>query len=68
MEVYAGWCGTCTAALPTLKKLHWDLVEERSAAVNFVECNSDNIEALKVGLVAPSAALCSLSSLMTGLG
>eukprot|EP00285_Hemiselmis_virescens_P005545 CAMPEP_0173378412 /NCGR_PEP_ID=MMETSP1356-20130122/1574_1 /TAXON_ID=77927 ORGANISM="Hemiselmis virescens, Strain PCC157" /NCGR_SAMPLE_ID=MMETSP1356 /ASSEMBLY_ACC=CAM_ASM_000847 /LENGTH=124 /DNA_ID=CAMNT_0014331465 /DNA_START=13 /DNA_END=387 /DNA_ORIENTATION=+ len=47
MEVYAGWCGTCTAALPTLKKLHWDLVEERSAAVVFVSCDSDNVEALK---------------------
>mmetsp|Transcript_30383 Transcript_30383/g.74638 ORF Transcript_30383/g.74638 Transcript_30383/m.74638 type:complete len:125 (+) Transcript_30383:43-417(+) len=47
MEVYAGWCGPCTAVVPTLKKLHWDLVEERSAAVQFVVCNSDNVEALK---------------------
>lgn len=29
MEVHAGWCGPCTAVEPTLKKLHWDLVEVR---------------------------------------
>mmetsp|Transcript_1152 Transcript_1152/g.2479 ORF Transcript_1152/g.2479 Transcript_1152/m.2479 type:complete len:125 (-) Transcript_1152:144-518(-) len=47
LEIHAGWCGPCTAVVPTLKKLHWDLVEERSAAVQFVVCNSDNVEAFK---------------------
>mmetsp|Transcript_19707 Transcript_19707/g.40179 ORF Transcript_19707/g.40179 Transcript_19707/m.40179 type:complete len:125 (+) Transcript_19707:69-443(+) len=47
MEVHAGWCGPCTAVEPTLKKVHWDLVEERSCAVQFVVCNSDAIEAFK---------------------
>lgn len=48
LEIHAGWCGPCTAVVPTLKKLQWDLVEERSCAVQFVVCNSDNVEALKV--------------------
>ena len=48
LEIHAGWCGPCTAVVPTLKKLQWDLVEERSAAVQFVVCNSDNVEAFKV--------------------
>mmetsp|Transcript_30109 Transcript_30109/g.96867 ORF Transcript_30109/g.96867 Transcript_30109/m.96867 type:complete len:170 (-) Transcript_30109:1020-1529(-) len=47
LEVHAGWCGPCTAAIPTLKKLHWDMVEEKSAAVQFVVANSDNIQALQ---------------------
>ena len=29
MEVHAGWCGPSTAVVPTLKKLQWDMVEER---------------------------------------
>ncbi|KAJ1473732.1 hypothetical protein T484DRAFT_1972359 [Baffinella frigidus] len=46
MEVHAGWCGPCTAVVPLLKKLHWDLVEDRGAAVQFVVANSDKIESL----------------------
>eukprot|EP00960_Hanusia_phi_P027050 746616-Hanusia_phi.AAC.2 len=34
--------------IPTLKKLQWDMVEEKSAAVQFVVANSDNIQALQV--------------------
>ena len=33
MEVHAGWCGPTTAVIPTLKKLQWDLVEERTSVV-----------------------------------
>jgi hypothetical protein len=29
MEVHAGWCGPSTAVVPTLKKLQWDMVEEK---------------------------------------
>ena len=32
--------------MPLLKKLHWDLVEDRGAAVQFVVANSDKIESL----------------------
>eukprot|EP00292_Cryptomonas_paramecium_P019483 CAMPEP_0113666804 /NCGR_PEP_ID=MMETSP0038_2-20120614/3081_1 /TAXON_ID=2898 /ORGANISM="Cryptomonas paramecium" /LENGTH=124 /DNA_ID=CAMNT_0000582343 /DNA_START=3 /DNA_END=377 /DNA_ORIENTATION=- /assembly_acc=CAM_ASM_000170 len=47
LEVHSGWCGPCLAVVPTLKKLHWDLVEERAAALQFVVCNSDRVDALK---------------------
>ena len=36
MEIHSGWCGCTTAVVPTLKKLHWDMVMERAAAVQFV--------------------------------
>ncbi|MGB1594943.1 MAG: thioredoxin domain-containing protein [Promethearchaeia archaeon] len=47
MEVHAGWCGSTTAVVPTMKKLHWDMVEERSAAVQFIVANSDAITELE---------------------
>jgi hypothetical protein len=47
MEIHSGWCGCTTAVVPTLKKLHWDMVMERAAAVQFVVANSDNITAFE---------------------
>jgi len=47
LEVHSGWCGPCAAMVPTLKKLQWDMVEERGSALQFVVAKSDSIEALK---------------------
>lgn len=32
MEVHAGWCGPCTAVVPTMKKISWEQIEERRSA------------------------------------
>ncbi|EKX52356.1 hypothetical protein GUITHDRAFT_102259 [Guillardia theta CCMP2712] len=45
------WAVHSSLKIPTLKKLHWDMVEEKSAAVQFVVANSDNIQALQVVIV-----------------
>jgi hypothetical protein len=47
--------------VPTLKKLQWDMVEEKGAALQFVVAKSDNIPTLKVTCI--SSCLCSASHL-----
>jgi|NorSeaMetagenome_1021524.scaffolds.fasta_scaffold144658_1 hypothetical protein len=29
LEVHSGWCGPSAAMVPTLKKLQWDMIEEK---------------------------------------
>lgn len=47
--------------VPTLKKLQWDMVEEKGAALQFVVAKSDDIPTLKVTCI--SSYLCSVSCL-----
>lgn len=36
IEVYAGWCGPCQCIVPTFKRLHWEMVEERKSGLQFI--------------------------------
>ena len=47
IEVYSKWCGPCQCTVPTLRKLHKDLVEDKGCGVQFIQAQSDEIAVLK---------------------
>ena len=47
IEVYSKWCGPCQCTVPTLRKLHKDLVEDKGCGVKFLQAASDDIAPLK---------------------